>query len=133
MKKTMIAILMSLALIAVGVAPAMAADGKDVTTLVAGGSMGSVNSASAFTSGANSKVTGNVVAAAAVTLGADSLVTGNVRAGADFTSGANSTVRGDVSAIGDINLGAGSKILGSLHSGSGIITYGLGATVGRVK
>ena len=133
MKKTMIAILMSLALIAVGVAPVMAASGTDVTTLVAGGTSGSINSSAAFTAGASSKITGDVTAMAAVTLGADSVVTGNVKAGADYTSGANSTVRGNVWVTGDVTLGADSKILGSVHSGSGTITYGSGATVGSIK
>jgi len=83
MKKTLVVLLLSLVLGALGIAPAMAQSGADVTTLVAGGSMGSVDSAAAFTSGANSRVNGNVIAATAVTLGADALVTGNVTAGAD--------------------------------------------------
>jgi UDP-3-O-[3-hydroxymyristoyl] glucosamine N-acyltransferase len=134
MKKTMVVLLMSLVLGALGMVPLIAQSGEtDITTLVAGGTMGSVNSSAAFTSGADSTVTGNVVAAAAVTLGADAVVTGNVTVGADFTSGANSIVRGNVWVTGDVTLGAGSRILGSVHSGSGTITYGSGASVGSVK
>jgi predicted acyltransferase (DUF342 family) len=59
-------------------------------------------------------------------------VTGNVTAGAAYTSGANSLVSGDVSAAGNITLGANSRITGSAHSGTGVITYGDGATVGSV-
>jgi len=56
-----------------------------------------------------------------------------VTAGADFTSGANSVISGDVYVMGSVTLGAGSKILGTVHSGTGVIVYGRGATVGSVK
>ena len=105
---------------------------QDVTTLVAGGSSGSICSSAAFTSGANSTVNGSVTAKAATTLGATSRVHGDVTAGAAYTSGDSSVVDGDVTAAGDITLGANSKILGTVHSGTGVITYGAGATVGGV-
>jgi hypothetical protein len=34
--------------------------------------------------------------------------------------------------VGDITLGANSRILGTVHSSTGVITYGAGATVGGV-
>jgi cytoskeletal protein CcmA (bactofilin family) len=105
---------------------------QDVTTLVAGGSSGGICSSTAFTSGANSIVNGWVTAKAATTLGATSRVHGNVTAGAAYTSGDGSVVDGNVNASGDITLGANSRILGTVHSGTGVITYGAGATVGRV-
>ena len=105
---------------------------QDVTTLVAGGSSGSICSSAAFTSGANSTVNGSVTAQAATTLGATSRVHGDVTAGAAYTSGDGSVVDGNVTAVGDITLGANSRILGTVHSGTGVITYGAGATVGGV-
>jgi hypothetical protein len=105
---------------------------QDVTTLVAGGSSGNICSSAAFTSGANSTVNGSVTAKAATTLGATSRVHGNVTAGAAYTSGDGSVVDGNVSASGAVTLGANSRILGTVHSGTGVITYGAGATVGRV-
>ena len=119
-------------------------------SLVAGGYSGAICSMAEFTSGANSTVNGTLTAQAAVTLGANSkvnnfvdagtaytggdgaTVTGNVTAGTTYTSGANSVVWGDVIAAGDITLGAYSRISGSAHSGTGVITYGDGATVGSV-
>ena len=105
----------------------------DTTTLVAGGTIGNVASSAAFTSGANSTVNGYVTAVAAVTLGANSRVNGNVTAGAAFTMGATAVVTGNVNAVGDIVLGANAHVLGSVHSGSGVITYGAGATVGSIN
>ena len=105
---------------------------QDVTTLVAGGSSGNICSSAAFTSGANSTVNGSVTAKAATTLGATSRVHGSVTAGAAYTSGDGSVVDGNVSASGDVTLGANSRILGTVHSGTGVITYGAGATVGGV-
>ena len=104
----------------------------DVTTLVAGGTSGSICSNAAFTSGANSTVNGWVTTKAAATLGASSRVHGNVTAGAAYTSGDSSVVDGNVTASGDITLGANSRILGTVHSGTGVITYGAGASVGGV-
>ena len=54
-------------------------------------------------------------------------------AGADFTSGANSIISGDVFVTGSVTLGKNSRILGSVHSGTGVIVYGSGASVGSVK
>jgi len=105
---------------------------QDVTTLVAGGSSGNICSSAAFTSGANSTVNGSVTAKAATTLGATSRVHGDVTAGAAYTSGDGSVVDGNVSASGAVTLGANSRILGTVHSGTGVITYGAGATVGGV-
>jgi cytoskeletal protein CcmA (bactofilin family) len=104
----------------------------DVATLVAGGTSGSICSSAAFTSGANSTVNGWVTSQAATTLGANGRVHGNVTAGAAYTSGDSSVVDGNVSASGDITLGANSRVLGTVHSGTGVITYGAGATVGGV-
>ena len=115
--------------VAVVVAPGVC---QDVTTLVAGGSSGSICSSAAFTSGANSTVNGSVTAQAATTLGATSRVHGDVTAGAAYTSGDGSVVDGNVSASGAVTLGANSRILGTVHSGTGVITYGAGATVGGV-
>jgi MSHA biogenesis protein MshQ len=109
-----------------------AAECTNTTTLAAGSSVRDICSSAAFTSGANSTVSGNISAKAAVTLGATSKVNGSVTAGADFTSGDSSVVSGNVSATGDITLGANSRITGSVHSGTGVITYGAGATVGKV-
>jgi cytoskeletal protein CcmA (bactofilin family) len=106
---------------------------QDVTTLVAGGSSGSICSSAAFTSGANSTINGSVTAKAATTLGATSRVHGDVTAGAAYTSGDGSVVDGNVSASGAVTLGANSRILGTVHSGTGVITYGAGATVGGVS
>src|SRR6185503_15143122 len=77
----------------------------DTTTLVSNGSSGAICSSAAFTSGANSKITGNVSSKAAITLGATSRVNGSVTSGADFTSGDSSVVSGNVTAKGDITLG----------------------------
>jgi cytoskeletal protein CcmA (bactofilin family) len=126
-------ILRTAAVVAVVPAPAPAPGVcQDVTTLVAGGSSGSICSSAAFTSGANSTVNGWVTAKAATTLGATSRVHGDVTAGAAYTSGDGSVVEGNVSASGDVTLGANSRILGTVHSGTGVITYGAGATVGGV-
>jgi len=126
-------ILRTAAVVAVVPAPAPAPGVcQDVTTLVAGGSSGSICSSAAFTSGANSIVNGWVTAKAATTLGATSRVHGDVTAGAAYTSGDGSVVEGNVSASGDVTLGANSRILGTVHSGTGVITYGAGATVGGV-
>jgi cytoskeletal protein CcmA (bactofilin family) len=59
-------------------------------------------------------------------------VRGDVTAGAAYSSGDSSVVEGNVSASGDITLGANSRILGTVHSGTGVISYGAGATVGSV-
>ena len=128
-------ILRTAAVVAVVPAPAPAPAPvvcQDVTTLVAGGSSGSICSSAAFTSGANSTVNGSVTAQAATTLGATSRVHGDVTAGAAYTSGDGAVVDGNVSASGDVTLGANSRILGTVHSGTGVITYGAGATVGGV-
>lgn len=141
-----VAMMMSFAVVSVS-----AQSPSDTTTLVAGLSSGSINSSAAFTSGANSTVNGYVIAVGAVNLGANSLVTGNVTSGAAFicgdsariqgsvsamaafTSGANSVITGNVYVSGDITLGAGSRILGFVHSGTGVINYGAGATVGSIQ
>jgi predicted acyltransferase (DUF342 family) len=94
---------------------------------------GNVIAGAAFTSGDSCTIKGSVSAKAAFTGGANSIVGGNVLVGADFTSGANSIVAGDVYVTGAVTLGARSRILGALHSGTGVITYGKGATVGSVK
>jgi UDP-3-O-[3-hydroxymyristoyl] glucosamine N-acyltransferase len=94
---------------------------------------GNVTAGAAFTSGDSCTIKGSVSAQAAFTGGANSIVGGNVRVGADFTSGANSIVVGDVYVTGAVTLGARSRILGSVHSGTGVITYGKGATVGSTK
>jgi len=95
--------------------------------------IGNVSSGAAFTSGDGCVVKGSVSAKAGYTSGANSTVDGNVTVGADYTSGAKSIVKGNVFVAGDVTLGAGSKITGSVHSGTGVITYGDGATVGSVK
>src|SRR5580765_1491410 len=129
-------ILRTAAVVAVVPAPAPAPAPvvcQDVTTLVAGGSSGSICSSAAFTSGANSTVNGSVTAKAATTLGATSRVHGDVTAGAAYTSGPGSVVDVSVSASGDVTLGANSRILGTVHSCTGVIRYGAGATVGGVN
>ena len=69
MKKTMVVLLMSLVLGALGVAPAMAADGVNVSSVAAGATIGAVNSAAGFTSGPRSTVDGFITAVAGVTIG----------------------------------------------------------------
>jgi hypothetical protein len=51
----------------------------------------------------------------------------------DFTSGANSVISGNVYVTGDNTLGAGSKVLGSVHSRSGVFSFGAGSVAGSVK
>jgi UDP-3-O-[3-hydroxymyristoyl] glucosamine N-acyltransferase len=104
----------------------------NTTDLAAGVSALAICSSAAFTSGANSTVNGDVSAQAAVTLGATSRIHGSVKTGGAFTSGDRSVVSGDVTAAGDVSLGAYSRITGSVHSDTGVITYGAGATVGKV-
>jgi serine acetyltransferase len=94
---------------------------------------GNVTAGAAFTSGESCTIKGSVSAKAAFTVGAHSIVGGNVTVGADFTSGTGSIVVGDVYVTGAVTLGAGSRILGAVHSGTGVLTYGKGATVGSVK
>jgi predicted acyltransferase (DUF342 family) len=123
----------SVTILQTGVEPAAdTATCLDVTSLVAGGASGSICSNAAFTSGADSTINGWITAKAAITLGASSRVHGDVSAGAAYTSGDGSIVDGDVTATGDITLGANSRVLGTVHSGTGVITYGAGATVGGV-
>ena len=119
-------------LLTLGAFTLKAADCADTTALVDNGSSGAICSSAAFTSGASSVVNGNISAKGGVTLGAGSKSTGSVKAGAAFTSGANSVIEGDVTAVGDIVLGATSRITGTAHSDTGVITYGDGATVGKV-
>ncbi len=58
------------------------------------------------------------------------MVTGDVSAKAAATTGANSVIGGNLNAAGDIVLGAQSRITGTIHSDTGVVTYGAGATAG---
>jgi predicted acyltransferase (DUF342 family) len=94
---------------------------------------GNVSTGAAFTSGDSVDIIGSVSSKAAFTSGANSTIGSNVTVGGDFTSGANSVISGNVYVTGSVTLGAGSRILGSVHSGTGVITYGAGATIGSVN
>src|SRR3989338_9466680 len=103
----------------------------DMTNVVASTVFnGDICSSAAFTSGASSTINGNIVAAAAITLGAGSKVTGSLQAGAAITLGANAHVGFSIHAGADITLGAYSHVSGTAVSDTGVINYGLGATVG---
>src|SRR6185503_555435 len=65
----------------------------DTTTLVSNGSSGAICSSAAFTSGANSKISGNVTAKGDITLGANSRISGSVHSGTGvITYGAGAKV-----------------------------------------
>src|SRR3989338_1722823 len=103
----------------------------DITNVIASTvHNGDICSSAAFTSGASSTINGKIVAAAAITLGASTKVTGSLQAGAAITLGANANVGLSIHAGADITLGAYSRVSGTAISDTGVITYGLGATVG---
>src|SRR3989338_3466537 len=104
---------------------------SDITNVVANTIyIGNICSSSAVTTGADSTVNGDIYAVAAITLGANSIVSGQLQAGAAITLGANSFVGTNIHAGADITLGAYSSVTGTATSDTGIITYGVGSSVG---
>jgi cytoskeletal protein CcmA (bactofilin family) len=103
------------------------------TTFTAGGESifnGYIKANGEIFIGANSRVNGYITSTtAAITTDANNLVYGDINAAAAITIGAGSTIHGNLIAGKDITLGAGVTIIGTAQSGTGVITYGDGATV----